>query len=101
MTKVPMIEAQHDTTVSDRPRSIWFMEPLIVLAKWKRLVTLLPIGMGLLAAIISLIIPSFYKSTARLMPPQQGTSFSPAMLGQLGNLGPLIGLAGRDMGLRN
>src|SRR5436305_3985920 len=101
MTKVPMIEAQHDTTVSDRPSGTWFMDPLIVLAKRKRLLILLPMGAGLLAAVISLIVPSLYKSTARLMPPQQGMSSSSAMLGQLGPLGPLVGLAGQNIGVRN
>jgi uncharacterized protein involved in exopolysaccharide biosynthesis len=39
-----------------------------------------------------------YTATTRILPPQQSQSLASAMLGQLG---PLAGLAGRDLGLKN
>jgi len=77
---------------------IHFLEPFIVLAKRKSLVLWTTLGAGLASAIVSLFLPQIYTATTRVMPPQQSQSIASSMLGQLG---PLAGVAGRDLGLRN
>jgi len=47
---------------------------------------------------VSLLLPNYYSAEARVLPPQPSQSAASALLGQLG---PLAGLAGRDMGLKN
>ena len=57
------------------------------------------------AAIISLLLPSIYTGTSRILPPQQSASAASALLNQLGGalggLGGLGGLAGGALGVRN
>src|SRR5439155_2325380 len=81
------------------------LELLIVLAKRKRLVLGVPFVVATAAAIISLLLPSIYTGTTRLLPPQQSASAASALLNQLGGalggLGGLGGLAGGALGVRN
>jgi tyrosine-protein kinase Etk/Wzc len=71
---------------------------LIVLAKYKKVVLGLPLGAGLLAAIISLMIPNIYSATVKLLPPQQSQTNAVAILGQLGITG---GLASSALGAKS
>jgi tyrosine-protein kinase Etk/Wzc len=77
---------------------IHFLEPLIVLAKWKSLLLWMTLGAGLVSAIVSLLLPPIYTGTVRIMPPQQSQSIASSILGQFG---PLASIAGRDLGLHN
>ena len=77
---------------------IHFLEPFIVIAKRKSVVLWMTLGAGIASAIVSLFLPQIYTATTRVMPPQQSQSIASSMLGQLG---PLAGAAGRDLGLRN
>lgn len=77
---------------------IHFLEPFIVLAKWKSLLVWMALGAALTSATISLLVTPIYTGTVRIMPPQQSQSIASSMLGQLGSLGSI---AGRDLGLRN
>jgi tyrosine-protein kinase Etk/Wzc len=52
------------------------------------------------AVILALILPVNYTAMTSLLPPQQNSSFSSALLSQLGNLGSLAGAAGLP-GLKN
>ena len=87
-----------DHTVKEEREEIHFLEPFIVLAKRKALLWSLPLGAGVLAAVISLVLPKMYTAEAKIMPPQQTQSLSASMLGQLA---PLANMAGKDLGLRN
>jgi len=81
---------------------ISLLDLLIVLAKHKRLVLGMPLAAGILAAVISLLLPSIYTGTAKILPPQQSASAASALLNQLGGaLGGLGGLAGGALGVRN
>lgn len=70
----------------------------IAILKRKRAVLLTAGAGAVLFVLISFIVPASYTSTTRLMPPQQNQSIASSVLGQLG---PLAGLAGRDLGTRN
>jgi len=57
---------------------------------------------ALLATVIAFVLPVRYEAKIVLMPPQQNSSMSSALLGQLGNLAPLASLAGGSgLGLKN
>jgi tyrosine-protein kinase Etk/Wzc len=58
----------------------------IVAARHKRLLLLLPLGVGLVAAAISLALPNVYSATAKLLPPQQNQSSAAALLSQIGGM---------------
>lgn len=72
---------------------------LIVLAKHKKVVLGLPLGVAIIAAIVSLLLPNIYTATTKILPPQQGQSNAVAILGQLGVLGG--GLTQTALGLKN
>jgi len=82
---------------SDGGEEISLLDMAIVLAKNKRLVLGLPLLMGLTAFATSFILPNWYAATARILPPQQ-QSTSATLLSQLG---PLAGLAGASIGIKN
>ncbi len=60
------------------------LDLLIVLAKHKKLLITLPIVAALAAAAISFVLPNIYRSSAKLLPPQQSQSSASALLSQLG-----------------
>ena len=71
------------------------MDFMIVLAKRKKLILFFPISIAIISAAISFVIPEVYKSTARLLPPQQAQSGTAALLSQLGGVaGIAAGAAG-------
>ncbi len=82
---------------SNGGEEISLLDMAIVLAKNKRLVLGLPLVMGLAAFAASYVLPNWYAATARILPPQQ-QSTSATMLSQLG---PLAGLAGASLGIKN
>ncbi len=82
---------------SDGGEEISLLDMAIVLAKNKRLVLGLPLLMGLTAFAASFFLPNWYAATARILPPQQ-QSTSATLLSQLG---PLAGLAGTSLGIKN
>jgi len=89
---------------ADQPADdeISLLDLLIVLAKHKHLVLGVPLAAGILAAIISLLMPNIYTGTTRILPPQQSVSAASALLNQLGGaLGGFGGLAGGALGVRN
>jgi tyrosine-protein kinase Etk/Wzc len=77
---------------------VHFLEPFIVLAKRKNVVLGSVFVSGIIAAVVSLFLPAIYTSTTKIMPPQQSQSVATAVLGQLG---PLAGMAGKDLGIKN
>src|SRR6267142_3869033 len=78
-----------------------FLEPLIVLARRKFFILWFVLGAALVSAVVSLLLPTYFTATTKILPPQQNQSMSAAMLSQLGQLAPLIGAAGKDLGIRN
>lgn len=74
------------------------IDVLIVLAKHKRIVIGFPLIAGIVAAIVSMCLPSIYSSTTRMLPPQQAQSSTAALLSQLGGV---AGLAAGMTGIKN
>lgn len=93
-----MAQAQtNEEQLSDKSDDVRFgvMDFMIVLAKRKKLILFFPISIAIISAAISFVIPEVYKSTARLLPPQQAQSGTAALLSQLGGVaGIAAGAAG-------
>jgi tyrosine-protein kinase Etk/Wzc len=71
---------------------------LLALAKYKRTILAITVGAALIAAAVSLVLPSTFLAVSRIMPPQQSQSLATAVLGQLGVAG---GLSSAALGLRS
>ena len=77
---------------------ISLLDVLIVLAKHKKTIAGVTVGAAIVSAIISLLLPSIYTGTAKVLPPQQNQTTAALLLGQLGGL---AGLAGNTLGIKN
>ena len=76
-------------------KNVDFVDVLIILARHKKLIVGLPILAAVLSAAVSLILPSTYVASTKLLPPQQAQSSAAALLSQLGGVaGAMAGTAG-------
>lgn len=78
-----------------------FLDHFIVLARHKSLILYFTGTAAVLAVVVSLFLPKYYTSTTTIMPPQQGQSIASAMLGDLGQIGGLLGAVGGKDLLKN
>lgn len=80
---------------------------LIVLARHKRFIVCFTLGTALLAMIVSLLIPNWYTAATVVLPPNQSSSMSSALMSQFGGasggagIGALASLAGGSLGIKN
>lgn len=81
-----------------RADEISIIDLLIILAKRKKMIFCTTFGAAVLAVAVSLLLPSTYEASTRMMPPQQNQSSASALLSQLGGL---AGAAGGIAGLKN
>src|ERR1700741_457096 len=86
---------------AEKEEEISLLDILIVLAHRKWLILKFAVGFGLIGLVVSLIMPKQYMAMTTVLPPQQNSSLSSAIMSQIGNLGPLGALAGSSMGLKN
>jgi tyrosine-protein kinase Etk/Wzc len=93
MSSVPDSNLQ-PTTPGDED-TISLLDLLIVVAKYKVSIVIVPLGSACLAVVVSLLLPNIYTGTATILPPQQSQSAAAMVLGQLGGL---AGLAGGSVG---
>jgi len=63
--------------------AINLLDCLVVLLKRKKFIITVTLGITLLTAIISLIIPKTFRAESKILPPAQGQSVSSQLLGQL------------------
>lgn len=82
---------------ADRKGDSHFLDPLVTLAKHKKLVIGLPVVISVIAAIAALLLPSIYTAETKVVPPQN----SSIATGILNQLGPLASMAtnGKDLSL--
>jgi uncharacterized protein involved in exopolysaccharide biosynthesis len=83
---------------NEEVNNIELIDLILILAKNKRKIILLPIIFGTVGIIISFLLPNIYTANTKLLPPQQSQSTASAMLSQLGGL---AGGAGSALGLKN
>jgi tyrosine-protein kinase Etk/Wzc len=70
---------------------------LLVLTQRKKAILQITIAVAIVAVMVALLLPKMYTATATILPPQESQSTLSSMLGQFGALG----LAGKDLGLKN
>jgi tyrosine-protein kinase Etk/Wzc len=80
---------------------ISLLDLLIVIGKRKTFLAYSTLAVIALALVVTLLIPKRFTATTTVLPPQQGSSLSAALLSQVGNLGALGALAGGSLGLKN
>jgi uncharacterized protein involved in exopolysaccharide biosynthesis len=74
---------------------------LRVTIKWKQLVGCTGLAIVVLGLAAWLVLPNHYTAMVVILPPQQTTSTSAAMMAQMGNMGGIAGLAGGGLGIKN
>lgn len=79
--------------------SVSALDFLLLVSRNKRFAFGLPLGLGILALVIALLLPKWYSATTKILPPQQSQSNAVAILGQLGGLAG--GAATQALGLKN
>ncbi len=75
------------------------LELLLVLAKFRKMILSLTLGVALAAAVIAFSLPKTYTGRASILPPQQPQSSAISQL-MSGQLGVLAGLAGASLGAK-
>lgn len=66
------------------------IEMLIMLAKHKKLLIVMPLVCAALAALYSLTTPNMYRAATKLLPPQQAQSSTAMLLSQLGGVASMV-----------
>ncbi|HEX4309154.1 MAG TPA: Wzz/FepE/Etk N-terminal domain-containing protein [Acidobacteriaceae bacterium] len=95
-------EPPEQKNVAGSEDRISVLDVLIILAERKRLIVLITAVFAVIAAVVSLLLPSWYTAEVTLMPPQQNSSLASAITSQLGNLGSVAALAGGGgLGIKN
>lgn len=95
----PLLPSEIDRV--EQNDEISLIDLCIVMAQRKWLIIKITVGCGLIALLISLLLPKKYTATTTILPPQQNSSLSSAIMSQIGSLGSLGALAGSSMGLKN
>lgn len=70
--------------VSGSENDLSLISILIALAKYKKILTFVPLAFALTAAGFSSVIPEIYRAETKLLPPQSAQSTTSALLSQLG-----------------
>jgi tyrosine-protein kinase Etk/Wzc len=87
--------------IQDREDELSLLDLLIVLADQKRFILGMTLICGIVGLLVALILPKRYTAVATLLPPQQSSSLGSVLSSQLGSLGAMASLAGRDLNLKN
>jgi uncharacterized protein involved in exopolysaccharide biosynthesis len=95
------LDAHLSGIAGDAEGGLGFFDFAIALAKRKRFLVRFITVATVAAIALAFLLPRRYSANTKIMPPQTGQSTAMAMLGQLGQLGPLLGTAGSSMGIRN
>jgi tyrosine-protein kinase Etk/Wzc len=80
---------------------VTLLDVVALLAGRRRFILRFVLGALLLAVAVSFLLPVRYEAHILLLPPQQNSSMSAMLMGQLANLGSLASLAGGSLGLKN
>lgn len=105
-TGIPAVDREADIADSQPARTagsddeLSFLDLLIVLASRKWLIFKVTVIFGVVALLVSLVLPKRFTAVATVLPPQQNSSLSSMLESQLGGgLGSLAALAGGGSGL--
>ena len=90
-----------EASQAERDDEISLLDILIVLVRRKRVILKITAAFLIVGLASALIMPKVYTATTSVLPPQQGSSMSSAIMSQIGSLGSLGALAGASVGLKN
>jgi len=79
-------------------KEINLVSVLAALVKYKRLIIIVPLALGFIVGLFSLLLPNVYRATSKLLPPQQSQSAATALLSQFSGV---AGMAAGVSGLKN
>jgi tyrosine-protein kinase Etk/Wzc len=94
-------ESSTDLIFVPPAEEISLMTLLVLIVKSRWFIAKITLGLALVAAIISVLLPFRYTASTSILPPQQGSSTGAALMAQLGNLGSVASLAGGLGALKN
>lgn len=93
-----------------RRKELTFLDILVVLADYRRVILWITAVSVLLAIVVSLLLPKRYMATVTVLPPRQGSSLGTMLESQLSGLGSssslgglagMAALAGNSLGLKS
>lgn len=87
--------------VSTPAQEVNLLDVLIVLLRRWRFIGWFTAGAAVLATIIVFLIPDKYTATSVILPPDQNSSMSSELMGQLAGSSILTSLAGGGLGIKN
>ncbi len=90
-------------TQGEPAQDIHLLDLLIILSKRKHFILRFTVGLAILTVVTVLLIPNRYTAETVVLPPNQSSSMSSALLSQLGGAGAgaLASLAGGSLGIKN
>lgn len=83
---------------SESERSFDLFEIMIVLAKRKKILVLVPVIAAIISGALTMALPNVYQATTKVLPPQQSQGGATALLAQLGGV---AGLAAGAAGMKS
>lgn len=88
--KVEEVGNNHESSES---KGFDILDAVATLVRWKRFIVINVVATGIIAAIIALLLPKWYKATASIIPPRESD-----MLGSISATGSLLrGLSGGNL----
>ncbi len=90
-----------EASLAQKDDEISLLDILIILARRKWLIFKITAACLIVGLVTALILPKTYTAITTVMPPQQNSSLSSALMSQIGSLGSLGALAGASVGLKN
>jgi tyrosine-protein kinase Etk/Wzc len=95
MIEAEPIAVEDTATIPQQETELSLLDITVLLVQHKSFIVRFVVGVAVLAVLVALILPVKYEAKVTLLPPSQSSSsMGAALLGQLGNLGSLTGLAG-------
>ncbi len=102
-TGIPVVEREGEIgepqPVRHEDDEVSLLDLLIILASRKWLIFKITAAFGIVALLVSLVLPKRFTAVATVLPPQQNSSLTSMLASQLGGLGSLVNLAGGGSGL--
>lgn len=90
----PEPEGPRPVSRAEEEQKTPLLDFLLVVAEHSRLIVALAVALSIAGVALALLLPVRYTATVTILPPQQNSSLSTALMSQLGNLGSIASLAG-------
>ena len=92
------LNSREHVAVSAGNAELTLLDFVIALARRKKTLIVVPLGVAAFTAALSFALPNVYQATTKLLPPQQSQSGAAALLAQIGGV---AGIAAGAAGLKS